>query len=813
MAYHARKLLRVIKGLVLVGVAVLAIGDSVAYAASNEGPIHIDDDGSLLVAPNNSYGNSYPTRGRGWDYVVSNDNYTDVWSSDVLVYSTTQNPTIRIIGSDLCTNNTPLVRGGDVAYSPAMPTGRMVNEYRLYTFDPRPGATYGNGVSVAYERGLWNYTAAATCNAKEVTLTPTGFSMIDPGTGRYVYRINALANRATGGQFANSFHVIAPTGAIVTQSSDAGFSGFGMQASYPVPDGAAPNTPTPPDPYRVYSDLFIPFGPDCTLTTATDTKSLIITDADNQGQFSVQPQPFRIAVQAFTRSTGVYRGYVPLTWRDVGAGTAVDVSGGARTVWEPGGGNQTGVLFDFTVEQGVIYRLVISRVYYNNTLEFRLPYDGAHYYLPCNQPTHIRPVVTMSPAGAAENGQQLTGTTSIINSTNNTTSSAVNYTRQVWADRNRNNVFDAGDTSLLGPQSGATTVPPSPGTRPIVPDWTAIADSGVMGGRVCIILSISASPPVVVDPPATTPPACVDIGKRPKLHVSTGDVMVGGTFRNLAGICTTQTLSATNLQLRGSISTIGGVTYSSYADYAANSLGPISVFGTNGVNPGTAPADNMSFGNDIPLGHFFSNAGSPPSNPTQARCLNDPFAVFAPRASSSNAATTIDVSNVGADTLATASGTLSINGTTRQLPAGYKRVIYAPNASTVEITSDIAYSDGPYNSPTDLPQLVILTNGRIVVRAGVTRIDGIYAAKGDFQTCEVAPLLGTCTQPLTIHGAVIAGGRVVPYRTAGADGPNYGDKAEVFRLRPDLLLNQLPGAGGSQSVIKTIDQREVPPRF
>jgi hypothetical protein len=164
------------------------------------------------------------------------------------------------------------------------------------------------------------------------------------------------------------------------------------------------------------------------------------------------------------------------------------------------------------------------------------------------------------------------------------------------------------------------------------------------------------------------------------------------------------------------------------------------------------------------------------------------------------------------NTLATtANGTLTLTAST-PLPPGYKRIIYAPNAGYIKIASDIKYSDGPYASVDQLPQLIVLAENRIIVWDNVTHIDGLFAAKGDFQTCQYSPLLGSCDQHLDIQGAVIAGGRVVPFRTGGADSPNYADKAEQFRLRPDVILNQLP-LPGATTTIKTVDQREVPPRF
>ena len=200
------------------------------------------------------------------------------------------------------------------------------------------------------------------------------------------------------------------------------------------------------------------------------------------------------------------------------------------------------------------------------------------------------------------------------------------------------------------------------------------------------------------------------------------------------------------------------------------------------------------------------------SNPI--RCLNNPFAIYGSKPTATNNSTSVNVCGLGADTILNGRDganklTLTCSG---PLPAGVRRVVYVKNAAETLIQDNITYAEGPYSSISDIPQLVVLSDQKITVKAGVTRLDGIYAAKTDFATCDLHPTPTQCNQKLEVNGAIVAGLHVLPYRTAGADGPNYGDKAEIFRLRPDALLDQLP-AVGDETYIRTIDQREVPPRF
>lgn len=801
----AKRLLVSVGALILAGVSI-AMLPQVVNAATWQGPMKFDNSTPPVEYIRNgssaAYGDSYPNASRQMEYVVSNDDFTDIRQTDILVYMPNRYGTIQIVNKDLCTNTQTSIPNSDANYAPNMPAGTTATEYRLL----RP-----DGVSIVYARGFWDYAGPGACannTLNMVASSPLADSVpVDPDSGMYVYRIRANA-LASGGKFANGFKIVAPVGSYISQDSESAASSFGLQPSYPIP-GNNPVTPNPPNPYRVYTDVDIPFGPDCEVRPGQNiTKTFDIYDADNVNNYDVQPRPFHVQLLRYNRNTGNYINTVDL---NLVSGAATQQAPITSNIWRPTGGSQTTTRFSFVANGNEVYKLRISNLYYDNTLQFKIPFNNIWFFKRCaiDTPTRVRPVVTMTP-NPAENGQALTATAYAQQLTNSGVNSRVNYGRLIWSDANRNGAYDTGERVFGGtPDSGTVDVPPPPG-RYNFPSWTEVADTGNHGGRVCIRLSLAASPPVTIQSsPAVT---CVDIGKKPKLHVSAGDVVVGGTFRNLAGVCPAQTQSATNLQLRGSTSTIGAATYASYTDYAANSLGPISVFGANGVNPQTGPSNNMSFGNDSPLGYFFSNAGASPGNPTRARCLSDPFAVFSSRPSFSTPSTSIDASNTGADILATASGTISIGGASRQLPAGYKRVIYAPNATTVNIVTNIVYGEGPYDTPEQLPQLIILTNGRIVINEGVTRLDGLYAAKGDIQTCNLTPLLSRCNQPLSIQGAVIAGGRVLPYRTAGAAAPNYGAKAESFHLRPDILLNQLPNPS-TPTRIETINQREVPPRF
>lgn len=178
------------------------------------------------------------------------------------------------------------------------------------------------------------------------------------------------------------------------------------------------------------------------------------------------------------------------------------------------------------------------------------------------------------------------------------------------------------------------------------------------------------------------------------------------------------------------------------------------------------------------------------------------------------------------------------SGNTLNLTAGQRYVVrVVPGAAaacranpvTVVLNTNVTYS-GVATAET-LPQFVLLAGDTVTSRVqikvapGVTRLDGIYAnASQDqniesFLTCNDKVAKGVtnqitqnqCNNRLVVNGAVILGGRLSPYRTAGHDTAADTTPAEVFNLRPDVLMSDA-FRGGSAS-LNDISQREVAPRY
>lgn len=374
-----------------------------------------------------------------------------------------------------------------------------------------------------------------------------------------------------------------------------------------------------------------------------------------------------------------------------------------------------------------------------------------------------------------------------------------------------NRVFPAGNTHTVGTNSEVGTT---------------------IGSRVCYALMVN-SYTQQPKPNFAETVECVTVGKFPHLEARNGDVFAGGQFRSFSPNCTINDEPIiSSSQQRIAPPVVNPPYYTSYATYGVTSLGRSVKFGSMGLTydsttPST-PSDNLVFANNPADGFFRNDATVNGFQTGLQHCLNDPYAIFGPRTAANNVAgNLINIDLLTSDTNLTASGTVTLYANST-IPAGKKIVIYARNAH-IRIASNIQYADqdagpGGYNDINRIPQVVILTDRSILVdenaRAGalsaggkVTQLDGIYAAKENFYTCDVVPRLNTCATALTVNGAVVVGKNTVPLRTFGADQANYSAMAETFNLRFDMFVNQLPQTGGSSVFIKTLSETEAPPRF
>ncbi len=512
---------------------------------------------------------------------------------------------------------------------------------------------------------------------------------------------------------------------------------------------------------------------------------------------------------------------------------AISTMGGIDTIL-PRDGSSITTNAEFMMQPHMFYRVIISPLYSNNIINLGIPVGSRTIFGVLNCNVGLAGSIAANPTSGIEPieaGRSLTLTPQSKRSGNTDFTSSYNYNFKIWYDTG-DDVYNAADdgapvctrSANLTDGNAATAPPRTLNTCPAV-----VANPAANGGRataICsqLILTRLPTDSVTNITTAAAPNGltrCFHIGKFPHLEARNGDIFAGGRFREASPTCTMTGKPIVSSSQR-QIAT-GGPFYTSYATYGVTSLGASLTFGSMGQSYDTSPttiADNLVFANTSTVDGYFYNPTGNNNTPTTASCLNNPFALFGPRADAGAdvAGTNIDISTLGDDTNLTASGTINLYAS-QPIPAGKKIVIYAKTAD-IKITSNITYADQAYASINQIPQVIVLTDRNMIVGqtssvdgSQITQLDGIYAARVNFYTCDLVPRLHVCEMPLKVNGAVVVGQHTVPLRTAGADATSLTGMAETFNLRSDMFLNQLPEAGGANVYIKTLSETEQPPRF
>lgn len=303
---------------------------------------------------------------------------------------------------------------------------------------------------------------------------------------------------------------------------------------------------------------------------------------------------------------------------------------------------------------------------------------------------------------------------------------------------------------------------------------------------------------------------CAVVGKRPLVQIKGNDLLVGRQMSILAGGSSVMT----------GVKTIDDTSYGSWSEYGATVSG--SVVGlASGAGYSGGTKDSMCGVSLLTLSNAQNKTCS--SSTVGKYNFNRSRPAVAARFTGGTAlpATAVNINNLQKQRVyASDAGSITLTATT-DLGKGEWLVINAPNA-TVNIDSNLTYSNGPFASAAELPQLVIIARN-IAVKDTVTQIDSWLLATGSdtngyLNTCYAAGNNGAnlttsvCNNKLTINGPV-AVNHLYLYRTAGAgSGTTSGDPAEVFNYRPDAYLWATANMA-EQTKARTVMTTELPPRY
>ena len=177
-----------------------------------------------------------------------------------------------------------------------------------------------------------------------------------------------------------------------------------------------------------------------------------------------------------------------------------------------------------------------------------------------------------------------------------------------------------------------------------------------------------------------------------------------------------------------------------------------------------------------------------------------------------------DVSGIRYFYNSSAAGKLYLSADT--IPAGANYVVYSKGS--VYITGNLTYENDDYSVPSEVPQLIIITDGSIFIDGNATQVDAWMVAKstesgkGLIKTCStsegVSQTEAECSKQLRINGPIIAKKLELTRVYGAATGNNSATPAEIMNLSPaTYVFSQSKATEGA--TLRTVYSKEVAPRW
>lgn len=327
-------------------------------------------------------------------------------------------------------------------------------------------------------------------------------------------------------------------------------------------------------------------------------------------------------------------------------------------------------------------------------------------------------------------------------------------------------------------------------------------------GRVCAYTRIISSSPAVIDENTNNPAVvCAQIGRKPHIQISGGDLVTRGRSGNPGEV------NAPSVQ-------IGWNRFGSWMEYGVFGSGTVRSHSSGSLaarlTPSAAAATALTFANTpTPVGNFrpVGGTGVTPTLPTD--WTNQTVSGNSLNVNSMNHRTRY----VHTGSLMTLNGGGVPNGNATMLESS-GTVIIAPGTQ-----SGIRYESTTKNNISDFSQMIIKANN-IIIRPGVTNIDAWLIADNAIVTCSSSNTIpsapyfsglqaGVCNSKLRINGFVQAS-QLFARRTSGAGETattaGRRDPAEVINMRADTYIWAY-GEASRQGAVRTMSVKSLPPRF
>lgn len=344
-----------------------------------------------------------------------------------------------------------------------------------------------------------------------------------------------------------------------------------------------------------------------------------------------------------------------------------------------------------------------------------------------------------------------------------------------------------------------------------------------VGSKICFALSVQA-----VSSSSTnwshSAPACLVVGKKPKVQIWGGDLVVGKGVASGSDVAT-------------SVSVPGDM-YGSWGEYGVVASGSVTGMASASGYAGGIPSNTLcsvsllTVTNRDGAACAVNKIGNYAISGTQPQIATRfPVTATTPKITGSvKVSSLMDLAtpggkvytNNGNGAITLTADTAAPNASTT-IPNGKWIVINAGSNADVIIDRNIIYAAGPFASMASIPQVIIIAKN-IIISDAVTQVDAWLVAtgkgaEGKLNTCGAGGVTATtlpnatqCASPLRVNGPVIVN-HLLLRRTAGSGtGAGRGTPGEVFNLRADAYLWATSYSNG-QGRATTVSNKELPPRF
>jgi hypothetical protein len=523
-----------------------------------------------------------------------------------------------------------------------------------------------------------------------------------------------------------------------------------------------------------YTTYYAAFGTPCNVTTA-QSATLTFFDLDNAGGSGAQPAGQDITVALLNTTTNTY----------------VNFAGSVGTVWTPASNDNASQDISFTAQPGDKYRLEIRNVFYNNTIQYSVPYDQI-YALACVPPVSASFAPQVAAPANFEKGSSATYTfnhniTNVVEPCNPDELVGVKKGPYAWSaaaagsvppeyfgiggnlsgtfylyncqnsyslgatgakTAYTSNTFTAGQYSITAADrttlNGVNSFPRGYG-RTTTASGTTTAPDYMLVYEVPYARfygnDISAAGCVAYPTAALT--GAIVSARDNDMAITPPDL--NGRTQASAQTATTNYRTAVSNQI------VGGAA----AEYAAIALdGRPNTLLTGTFQP-------VAAGNNPPLRlNAFWNTGNRPCPQTLYTTVSDPSTLPGEvDVTVTTGAYDIPASSPGANTYVRATGNTTIAG---EPNARGKQTIFV--SGSARITSNIISTLTPPFNDTTAPVILIIASGSIAIDPSVTRIDAILIAQGTIFTCGNGAYTAqtqtnvdnNCRNKLAINGALAA---------------------------------------------------------